>query len=220
MEEPQAIGKILESPDTTQTGTPSEPQQDQENLTRGLSLWRESQVSERHKIFKPEQSTSTAWLENWQRLDDMLGNGILAVILGQRGAGKTQMAVCAIRSTCKKIRSAKYAKALNFFLDIRASYQKGNEKTEREILKTYCDPFLLIIDSVENRSESPFENLLLNHLIDMRYDQTKDTILIGNQTESEFAASMGASIVDRIHECGVKIICNWKSFRRSMAKQQ
>ena len=124
------------------------------------------------------------------------------------------MAVCAIRQSCKNLRPARYSKALNFFLDVRKTYKPNSEKSEDEVIKYYCEPFLLVIDAIENRSESAFENLLMNHLIDTRYDQCKDTILIGNYDENQFAASMGPSIVDRIHECGIKIVCNWKSFRR------
>jgi len=164
-------------------------------------------------MFKPENSSSPEWNEQWEKLNSGIGKAIIAVIIGSRGAGKTQLAVCAIRAACKKGLSAKYAKALNFFLDIRETYHK-EDKSEKEVLGSYCDPALLVIDAIENRSESEFENLLLNHLIDMRYDQLKDTILIGNLDETKFAASMGPSIIDRIHECGIKIICNWKSFRR------
>jgi DNA replication protein DnaC len=124
------------------------------------------------------------------------------------------MAACAIRASCKKCRSAIYVKAFDFFLSIRSTYAKETAtKTEQDVLAEFSSPSLLVIDAIENRSDSPFENMLLNHLIDTRYDALKDTILIGNIDEAAFAASMGPSIVDRIHECGVKIVCNWKSFR-------
>jgi len=147
-------------------------------------------------------------------LSQAIGVGVLGVIIGNRGAGKTQMAVCAIRQTCKSLKSALYSKAIDFFLEIRSTYRSESKIIEKNVIDKYCNPFLLVIDAVENRSDSPFENMLLNYLVDKRYDQCKDTVLIGNFNESEFAASMGPSIVDRIHECGIKIICNWKSFRR------
>jgi DNA replication protein DnaC len=174
----------------------------------------ESRITDRHRDFIPEQTESSEWSAQWCKLSSTLGSGVIAVIIGNRGAGKTQMAVCAIRQACKSERSALYSKAMNFFLDVRSSYQKESLKTEREIIQEYLKPELLVIDAIENRSDSAFENLLLNYLIDMRYDAEKDTILIGNLNETEFAASMGLSIVDRIHECGIKIVCTWKSFRR------
>lgn len=215
----QPVGRIIqESLDMMTKDAPLEQQQNQGSSVKALSLWMESRITDRHKMFKPEMSCSKEWTDQWLKLKSALGIGSIFVILGNRGSGKSQMSVCAIRESCKSLRSSRYEKALNFFLDVRKTYKKDSQATENDILKEYCEPFLLVIDAVENRSESPFENMLLNHLIDIRYDQMKDTILIGNQNENEFAASMGPSIVDRIHECGVKIICNWTSFRRTQTK--
>lgn len=201
-------------PDTTQTETPLEPKQSPENLTRARLLWTASQAPDKHREMRPEASESAEWNAKWCELAGALGKGTLAVIIGTRGGGKTQMGVCAIRQACKELRPALYAKALDFFLEVRGTYRKDSQKIEQDIIERYCDPELLVIDAIENRSDSPFENLLLNHLVDKRYDKNRDTILIGNYNEQEFAASMGPSIVDRIHECGIKILCNWKSFRR------
>ena len=209
-----SVVEIMAGQDMTKQGTPSEPLPSPENSTKGFLLWMASGITDKHRNFKPEDSTSSAWSTEWGKLKPVLGTGILAIILGNRGAGKSQMAVCAIRESCRSLKSAKYIKALNFFLEIRASY-KDETKTEIQVVQEFLSPFLLVIDAVENRGETPFENTLLNHLVDMRYDQCKDTILISNQNEKEFAASMGPSIVDRIHECGIKIICNQKSFRRA-----
>jgi DNA replication protein DnaC len=175
----------------------------------------ESGISSRHENFKLADNESLEWLAQWQKLESGIGKGMIAVIIGERGAGKTQMAVCAIRVSCKLEHSSKFTKALSFFLDVRSAYKKDSDSTEKMIIEKYCAPKMLVIDAIENRSDSSFENLLLNHLIDIRYDRCLDTILIGNFDEKQFAASMGMSIVDRIHECGIKIVCNWKSFRRT-----
>jgi DNA replication protein DnaC len=218
-QEPEEIKDVLQkairdAQDTIAPGMPLEQLQGPGNSTRALSLWRASQITDRHREFKPEESDSSEWSAQWCKISQALGKGTLAVIIGNRGAGKSQMAVCAIRQACKDGRPSLYTKALNFFLDVRMSYRKDAKYSEKEVIDKYCEPYLLVVDAIENRSDSPFENLLLTHLIDIRYDQCKDTVLIGNYNEQEFAASMGPSIVDRIHECGIKIVCNWKSFRR------
>lgn len=216
----QRINEIVEqiiaqgNQDTTQTETLSEPSRDRESLTKELSLWRESGVPDRHRVFKPDDNIVPEWKEQWEQLRGQLGTGVIGVIIGNRGAGKTQMAVCAIRHECKEQKAARYIKALDFFLDVRSSYRKHSDEAERVIIDKHCEPNLLVIDAIENRSDSQFENMLLNHLIDVRYDRMLDTLLIANYDEKQFATSMGPSIVDRIHECGIKIVCNWKSFRR------
>lgn len=208
------IEKILANPDMMLPESPSELKQDPENLMRERELLQMSGISERHKSFRPEDSKSEIWTEKFNLLLKQIGTGTIALIIGTRGSGKSQLAACAIGYSCKKLKSSIYIKAFDFFLKVRATYNKDtSEKSEDDIVRCFASPSLLVIDSIENRSDSPFENLLLNHLIDLRYDAQKDTILIGNVKEETFAASMGPSIIDRIHECGVKIVCNWKSFR-------
>ena len=215
----EPIGSILDSldiqPPVKPQGKPEQPLQP-ESSPKGLSLWKASGVTERHGAFKPEMSGNEKWTAAWYCLKRQIGHGVIAIILGGRGAGKTQMSACAIRESCKAGKSALYTKALSFFLDVRKTYSSSRDKSEKEIIQNYVYPNLLVIDAIENRSDSAFENLLLNYLIDLRYDSMKDTIIIGNLTEQEFAASMGVSIVDRIHECGIKIICDWPSFRRKI----
>ena len=71
----------------------------------------------------------------------------------------------------------------------------------------------LALFAVENRGESDFENRLLSHIVDKRYDACLDTVLISNQEEAAFLKSMGSSIVSRMNETGGLIICKWNSFR-------
>jgi DNA replication protein DnaC len=172
-----------------------------------------SGVPEQHKHFKPEENTVTEWNDKWTKLQT--SKELLIIIMGNRGAGKTQMAICKIREECKIGGSCLYSKAFDIFLDIRSTYKKDSKDSEIDIVKKYCIPKLLVIDAIENRSETQFENQLLSHIIDRRYDDIKQTIMISNQDEKAFAISMGPSIVDRIHESGLKLICNWKSFRRN-----
>ena len=47
---------------------------------------------------------------------------------------------------------------------------------------------LLIIDEVQERAESGFENRLLTHLIDARYAAMRPTIIIANLAKRELAA--------------------------------
>lgn len=153
------------------------------------------------------------WGDSWRKVQALLGNGSIIPIVGTRGSGKTQMAVEAIRQTCKKHYPCLYTKAMGVFLDIREG-MKGKDKSEREALQFFIKPRLLVIDAMEVRGETEFENRVLDYLVDLRYDAGLDTILISNQTREEFGKSLGLSIVSRIHESGDIIECKWESFRK------
>ena len=67
---------------------------------------------------------------------------------------------------------------------------------------------------MEERAETQFEDRMISHLIDLRYDAMLDTILISNQAKESFADSIGKSAVSRLIETGEVIECNWESFRK------
>lgn len=189
--------------------------QEQENSRKALlfkELYQQSNVPKRHADFKKEISINKKWNESLSTVFKKINTGSIVVLFGTRGSGKTQLGVCAIQEACNRGIKSTYIKATDLFLNMRASY-KSDDRTEIEVVREFCIPGLLVIDCLENRSDSDFENLLLNHVIDKRYDAMVDTILITNETEEGFSKSMGASIVSRIHETGDKIICDWKSFR-------
>ena len=102
---------------------------------------------------------------------------------------------------------------MQIFTDIRRAYTKAEELTEAEMVDLYVRPRLLVIDEIQERGGSDWEDRLLTHIIDRRYGQMKDTILIGNLTREEFECAMGASVCDRLTETGGMIVCNWPTFR-------
>lgn len=72
---------------------------------------------------------------------------------------------------------------------------------------------VLAIDEVHDCDDQKASRRVLTDLIDRRYSALRHTILISNQTASEFAASVGDSIMSRLNENGAVIECAWESFR-------
>lgn len=178
---------------------------------RADALWAASGVPARHAEFFPEAVVGP-WGEAYVRLLAALGEGFISAALGSRGVGKTQLGVCLVRSSCTLGRPAKYTKAVDIFMALREAYRKDGV-TEAEVVRRYVQPDLLIIDAMEVRGETAFEDRLLDHIIDKRYDDKSDTLLITNQTPEAFKTSAGPSIVSRILETGGLIECKWPSFR-------
>jgi DNA replication protein DnaC len=163
-------------------------------------------------------------------------------LLGSRGTGKTQMAIELIRfmarrrveenvtPVCKLERwawdrnrarpsqmkrgFALYSNTMDFFLQLRKTYQSDSEEHEDDVLANFINPSLLILDEAHDRRGSNWENQMFTHLIDQRYQAScKQTVFIANQTAQEFEENVGSSIADRLQECGGIVNCNWKSFR-------
>jgi DNA replication protein DnaC len=140
------------------------------------------------------------------------GSGFLVALVGIRGNGKTQMGVELIRANAESGVKSRFCSAMEFFMEIKAGY-RNDSKAEKDVIADFCRPALLVLDEIGQRSESDWENRLLFEMINRRYNDMKDTLLISNQDETQIKAALGPSIISRINETGGLIRCEWESFR-------
>lgn len=185
-------------------------------LERAKTFLKDSGIPQRHMRqleagFSPCNDT---WISNQEKIENLLGQGgVIVAMLGRRGTGKTMAASVLVRERCMRGIHAAYISANEFYLDLRESYSEKAEHTEKAVLMHYQKPRLLVIDEVHERGDSTWSDRMLTFIVDQRYRDCKDTILIANQTPEEFAAAVGPSVVDRAKEGGGVLLYNWESFR-------
>jgi len=170
------------------------------------------------------------WLAGFTLVAPVIESGGIVLLHGTRGTGKSRMAAEIARAgrfpldqtRGKKIegnteprRTAVYRTAMRFFLDLRATYRKSSEVSERDVIDALTEPGLLCLDELQERGETAFENRMLTHLIDARYNAMRSTILIANLPKTELEAALGPSITDRVAENGRRIEFTWNSYRRA-----
>jgi hypothetical protein len=179
--------------------------------------WARADVPGRHAPCRDWQPGP--WMDAFQRLCRLEGAGCLLALLGPRGTGKTQMAVELIRHHCATSDhpSALYVRAMDVFLDVKATY--GTDRQEREAIGRFLRPSLLVIDEAQERGDTAWEDRLLTYIIDVRYAERLDTLLLSNLTEQDFKAAIGSSIYSRLVETGGVIECCWPSFRRPQQQE-
>ena len=156
--------------------------------------------------------SSGPWGETLLKLNAMRGTGFLAALVGSRGNGKTQIAVELIRENAKQLVASKFCCTMEFFIDLKATFRSDKE-SERDVIKSYQKPAFLVLDEIGQRSETEWENRLLFHLINQRYEDSKDTLIIANLEPEQLMAALGPSIASRMNETGGIINCTWPSFR-------
>ena len=150
--------------------------------------------------------------------------GRLFALVGERGVGKTRLAVSLVVQVCidetfgandatPGRNFAMLRSVMEFFFDLREAYGDNAPEREASVLRRYCEPDILVLDDMQDRGETQWEQRTLALLIDKRYRDRKDTILIANIDPAKFEAHIGAAISDRIRECGGVIECDWESFR-------
>jgi len=153
------------------------------------------------------------WAKKLELLSGKLGTGFTAVLIGVRGTGKTQMAVEIVKAATGRMMTCRFITAVGFFMEIKKTYRKEADDSEVDILQRYRRPKLLVIDEIGKRSDSDWENSLLFELLNKRYNDMTDTLLIDNRSKADFSSAIGPSLASRINESGGIIECNWESFR-------
>jgi DNA replication protein DnaC len=154
------------------------------------------------------------WTDAFNRIADMLGTGMTVSLLGDRGTGKTQLAICLCREMHKRKKSFRYVTAYEMFSSIKETYRDDSQVSEDVVMRYLINSQLLILDELNEANRTTWEGHVLTHLVDLRYQQQKDTLLISNYRRDQFDDAVGDSIASRIEETGGYVECRWESFRK------
>jgi len=165
--------------------------------------------------------TDGPWFQAAKTAHASLKVGGIVVLYGDRGTGKTLMSYDLARNGGLGLpfgdgtpRPAIYKTAMEIFIDIRDTYRRDSEQSEKEVMEELADASLLVIDEIQERGETTFEDQKLTAIIDKRYRQLRPTLIIGNYaTKRGFLESISPSIRSRMQEGGGAIHCDWPSFR-------
>lgn len=212
----ERLGKLIaNTPEQEAESCRREAEEAQRRRRVEIGVFREKwNAPKRHALFKPP--LDGAWGAELTKLKSMLepSTGRILALVGGRGNGKTQLAVELMKARTAALKSALFSSAVEFFIKIKSTYRKDSETDEMEVLKEFQKPSLLVIDEIGKRGGSEWENTMLFELLNRRYNDMTDTILIDNRTKTEFAETIGPSLASRMNEGGGIIECAWGSFRQ------
>jgi DNA replication protein DnaC len=130
-----------------------------------------------------------------------LASDSILLLLGPRGAGKTQVAVQVAIERIRDGRSpGRYLKTTDMFAIIKATWTS----TEREddVLRRLRKTPLLVLDEFHEMGTTEWEQRTVVNLLDHRYDDEVPTILISNCTPENVAQTINPSVLDRANERG------------------
>jgi DNA replication protein DnaC len=170
------------------------------------------------------------WLANYAKALSTTDSGGITILYGGYGTGKTRMAWEVARAhkskrpnistseqgwtTTYRKRPMVYTTAVNLFSTIKSTYTSGTKKSEKEVVSDFTEAALLVIDEVQERGETQYEDRQLTAIIDARYAADMPTILISNYSWEKLASTLSPAVIDRIEENGAKLAFTWESFRR------
>ena len=127
------------------------------------------------------------------------GGGIIGLI-GNRGTGKTRLAAEVMRDYARMF--GRYTTAMGLFLRIRSTFGKKGGESESDIVREFSKAPLLVLDEIQERGGTEWEDRLLTHILDARYGEMRPSIIIANLTRTALAQQLGDSINSRLIETG------------------
>jgi DNA replication protein DnaC len=174
------------------------------------------------KYLAPFQNESESWQRYFDKALQVVANGGSLIIIGNRGSGKTRIAAEISRHGVfpddrhGKFQTSAYRRASEIFIELRDAAQNGRDQWK--VIQSLSGAGLLVIDEMQERGETEWENRMITTIIDRRYSDNLPTILIANLQPEQMAASVSQSVISRINESGGILLCDCPSFRETAAK--
>lgn len=123
---------------------------------------------------------------------DTYGNGLLFV--GPCGVGKTHLAVGILHALIgERGVNGRFVDCKQLLKEIQNSYAANSEQTERQVLRPALDAEVLVLDELGAARRTDWVSDMVEHLLNMRYNDRKTTIITTNLPYAGAGAPAGAA---------------------------
>jgi DNA replication protein DnaC len=168
----------------------------------------------RFEATRPEQKGVRSTVKAFRDAIASKQHWAVLVLFGGVGTGKTLLASELAESLINNLNmSVRYCTAKQMIAEIQASYSDDTKSEEGEVLR-FVQYQLLILDEIDAKPDRENANLLLNEVINRRYNEEKPVVVITNQPFDSLAKFVGDRVDDRLHENAYVCSFDWPSFRR------
>ena len=151
-----------------------------------------------------------------QRLVDAIragGHAPNLILTGKPGTGKTHLS-CGMTLALYRSHKVRRIDLPDLIRNIRATWQRGSEYTEAEVLDHYGSLDLLILEEVGTGSGSDDERARVFQVINRRYEAMLPTVVVTNLPLRELRDEMGERVLDRLREGDrAVVVFDWESMR-------
>lgn len=152
------------------------------------------------------------YAENFEMMAER-GSGL--ILCGGVGTGKTHLAAGIAHEIMARDLSPVFTTVMGAVRVVKETYNRDSSLTERDAIRSFIAPDLLILDEVGVQFGSDTEKLILFEIINGRYEEVKPTIVISNLAKDALEKFLGERSFDRLREGGGRLVVfDWPSYRR------
>lgn len=149
--------------------------------------------------------------------ETFLPRGTSLIFVGKPGTGKTHLACAVLNNLMRTVPPiyGLYATVIDAVRRVKDTWHRDSTELERDAIKRFVRPDLLVLDEVGVQFGSEAERLILFEIINGRYELERPTIVISNLDRAGVTANLGERCVDRLAEGGGHVVVfDWESHRR------
>jgi DNA replication protein DnaC len=176
----------------------------------------------RDKTFANYNPTCSGANEHKQLLNRLADNygkalsyGTSFLLSGKTGTGKTHLACAVANHIMQSGYTAVYVSSLNFISAVKRSWTAGAEVSEDELIESYVQYDLLILDELGKGTLSAKEKGMLFRLIDRRSEEERPTIGITKHAEKMLEKMIDDDAVSRLKAGGGRcLVFSWDDYRQ------
>jgi DNA replication protein DnaC len=135
-------------------------------------------------------------------------------MVGNPGTGKTHLASAIAMQVMESGRAVHFTTVGRLLRHVKSTYSRGADQTEEQVLQSYLEPDLLVLDEVGVQRGTEAEKFILTEAVGLRYEHMKPMLVMGNCTEVELVDHLGDRLVSRLQEGGGPfIVFDWEDYR-------
>jgi DNA replication protein DnaC len=173
-------------------------------------------ASDSNESLKKAKAVARRFVDHWPAVDAGL------LISGPVGVGKTHLAVAILNELVDiKGASVLFCDFSDLLDRIQASFGKGTDESQDEIVAPYRDASLLVLDELGARRPSDWVREVLYGLLNTRYNRGRLTILttnFGDEPDGRggetLEARVGAPVRSRLYEMCQLVTIDAEDFRK------
>lgn len=128
------------------------------------------------------------------------------VFIGPCGTGKTHLACGIGAAIINDGYSCMFTHVIEAIRLVRSTYRRDSVLTEAQAINRFTLPDLLIMDEIGMQNGTDNEFLILTELINLRYEDSKPTIMLSNLPDEKFEKLIGIRVFDRLRENGGMVL--------------
>ncbi|PPI88345.1 DNA replication protein DnaC [Candidatus Pantoea edessiphila] len=136
------------------------------------------------------------------------------IFSGRPGTGKNHLAAAISNDLILRGKSVLIMTVADLMSSMKATFNENSDLTEEKLIKNLSDVDLLVIDEIGIQSESKYEKIVINQIVDRRSSSKRPTGMLSNLDHASMNLLLGERVMDRMRlGKSIWIYFDWESYR-------